>query len=124
MQSHSIEASSLRCGSRSLPFLSLCTSDLCVWLTCAFGRLAVAIKRERLKRAGPGLEMEKRDSEEVSATAAPSYFRGRFRLTGKVYIGGSAIVKMAHNDRTDKSLALKIHSNQVCSGPSCRPSAH
>ena len=33
------------------------------------------------------------------------FFRGRYRLTGKTYLGGSAIVKIATDEKTSATVA-------------------
>jgi len=45
------------------------------------------------------------------AAARGQHFRGGFRLTGKVYIGGSSMVKMARHEATGEAVAIKIHSD-------------
>ena len=37
-------------------------------------------------------------------------FRGRYRLTGRTYLGGSALVKMATDEKTGVEVAIKIHA--------------
>ena len=38
------------------------------------------------------------------------FFRGRYRLTGKTYLGGSAIVKIATDEKTSATVAIKLHA--------------
>ena len=38
------------------------------------------------------------------------FFRGRYRLSGKTYLGGSAIVKLGVDEKTNTMVAIKLHA--------------
>ena len=76
-------------------------------------KLTAAIHRSKLKKMASPVDdaynSEYSRPSETDKLRMP-FFRGRYRLTGKTYLGGSAIVKIATDEKTSATVAIKLHA--------------
>ena len=80
-------------------------------------KLTAAIHRSRLR------QMRSPVDDAYSADSATAkgkdhdlvrqMFRGRYKLTGRTYLGGSALVKMATDEKTGGDVAIKLHARST-----------